>query len=106
MSRLPIRLRVTLAFTAAIALVLAGFGTFVYLRTQDQLDEAIDDSLEVRAADVATLLPDSGRGGSAVPSFQELDPEDSFAQVLRPNGETAFSTSQIEGAALSAEELR
>ncbi|MDQ3728555.1 MAG: ATP-binding protein, partial [Actinomycetota bacterium] len=42
----------------------------------------------------------------AVPSFQELDPEDSFAQVLRPNGETAFSTSQIEGAALSAEELR
>lgn len=105
MRRAPLRLRVTLAFTAAIALVLAIFGLFVYLRTQSQLDEAVDDNLEVRAADLATLVPGPGQGGPTI-GVQELDPEDSFAQILDPGGMAVFSTSQLDQAPLlSAGEL-
>ena len=103
MSRLPIRVRITLAFTAAIALVLGGFGALVYLRTQAQLDEAIDDTLELRTADVATLVP-SGTGGSEL-GLQDLDPEDSFAQILGLDGTIEFTTSQLDDPVLTPAEV-
>lgn len=54
MSRMPIRLRVTLAFTAAMALVLAALGLFVYLRLEAELDASVDrDEPATRAADTA-----------------------------------------------------
>ncbi len=103
MSRLPIRIRITLAFTGAIALVLAGFGAVVYLRTQAQLDEAIDDTLELRTADLATLLPNQADGGDL--GQQDLDPEDSFAQILNLDGAIEFSTSQLDDPVLTAAQL-
>ncbi len=42
MSRVPIRLRVTLAFTAAMALVLVAVGLFVYLRLENELEASVD----------------------------------------------------------------
>lgn len=92
MTGLPIRLRVTLAFTAAIALVLAGFGLFLYLRSAEQLDESVDDTLELRSADLAALVPNADGFRVAV---QTLDPEDSFAQILAADGEPVFSTAQL-----------
>ena len=53
MSRVPIRVRLTLAFAAAMALVLAAAGLFVYAWVRADLDEAVDDALEARAAAVA-----------------------------------------------------
>ena len=38
MSRLPIRLRLTLAFTLVMALVLAATGLFLYVRLGNELD--------------------------------------------------------------------
>ncbi|HYF25571.1 MAG TPA: ATP-binding protein [Baekduia sp.] len=54
--RLPIRTRVTLAFTAAMALLLAATGTFLYLRLGDELETTVDQGLQSRAADVNGLV--------------------------------------------------
>ena len=43
MSRLPIRLRLTLAFAAATLVVLAGAGALVYLEVRDELGEQVLD---------------------------------------------------------------
>lgn len=104
MTRMPIRLRVTLAFTAAMTLVLASFGAFIFINSANQLDEAIDDNLEVRTADLASVAASDGRGN--VTSLQELDPEDSFAQIVGGDGSVTYSTSQTsDSSVLSRSEL-
>ena len=96
MSRLPIRVRVTIAFAASVALVLAGFGLFLYLRFEDQLDESVDNALELRIADLGALLDEEAAGAEPV-VLETLDPEDGFAQVIAPGGRPILSTSQIAG---------
>jgi heavy metal sensor kinase len=81
-SRLPIRLRLTLVFTLVMALVLAGFGAFVYLRLKSSLDEQLDESLAVRADALASLV----QSGAAPSSSLGPVGEDEFAQVLGPDG--------------------
>jgi two-component system, OmpR family, sensor kinase len=62
MSRLPIRVRLTLAFAIAMAVVLAATGAFVYFRVESALDESIAEALEARLAD-ATALARAGETG-------------------------------------------
>ncbi len=77
MSRLPIRLRLTLAFTVAMALVLGATSFVLYARLGSTLDEAVDDALEARAAELAPLLEQGEL------RLQEADGGDErFAQVL------------------------
>jgi signal transduction histidine kinase len=54
-SRIPIRLRLTLAFTVVMAAVLAGMSYFVYARVGSALLSSIDQSLHSEAGDVARL---------------------------------------------------
>jgi hypothetical protein len=54
--RVPIRLRVTLAFAVAMAIVLAATGFFLYIRLGSALDRTIDQSLRARATDVGALV--------------------------------------------------
>ncbi|HYQ09737.1 MAG TPA: HAMP domain-containing sensor histidine kinase [Gaiellaceae bacterium] len=49
MSRLPIRVRLTLGFAAAMAIVLAAVGLFVYQRVADQLLRSVDQTLVAQA---------------------------------------------------------
>ena len=49
------RIRLTLAFTAVMALVLVAVGLFVYSRVGSDLDAALDTSLRSRADDLAAL---------------------------------------------------
>ncbi|MBA2343043.1 MAG: hypothetical protein H0V85_06270, partial [Thermoleophilaceae bacterium] len=62
LDRLPVRLRVTLAFAGVMALVLAATGAFVYLRLGDELDESLERTLRSRAGDLGALVQRSGRG--------------------------------------------
>src|SRR5262249_46402365 len=62
LSRLSIRLRVTLVFTAVMALVLGSIGLFVYLRFRAELDSTINSGLRSRAADVAALVKEADSG--------------------------------------------
>ena len=59
MSRLPIRLRLTLAFAAATLFVLAVAGTFVYVEVRDELGEQVlapDDRDDVLAGLITTFV--------------------------------------------------
>ncbi len=80
MSRLPIRLRLTLAFALAMAVVLGATGSFLYLRLGATLSRTIDQGLRTRAADVTALVQQSDSGlGEAKPRQGRAD---GFAQVL------------------------
>jgi signal transduction histidine kinase len=104
MRRLSIRLRITLAFAGAMAILLLGLGLFIYLRFENHLDESIDNGLISRAQDVGVLVSRSGgtlKGGANLPG------EDTFAQVLTPDGKVFGATDQglSEGSLLTAEQL-
>jgi hypothetical protein len=62
LARLPIRLRVTLAFTTVMALVLAAVGLFVYLRLGKELDATTDEGLRSRSADLIALVKEADIG--------------------------------------------
>ena len=55
-SRLSIRGGLTAAFVAALALVLALAGLFVYLRTSSELTGVLEDGLDARVADLRTVV--------------------------------------------------
>jgi two-component system OmpR family sensor kinase len=91
MSRIPIRLRVTLAFALVSAIVLAALGYFVYARFDRQLSEQIDQGLRTHGDDISSLVAhrDLGR------SVKLLGREESFAQVLTPDGRIYATTPQL-----------
>ena len=72
-ARIPIRLRLTLAFSLAATLVLAETGLFLYSWLGAALERTIDRAVRARAADVAALVrrSDSAGGGELT---QVLDP--------------------------------
>jgi signal transduction histidine kinase len=90
MNRLPIRIRLTLGFALAMALVLAATGAFLYFRLQSSLDDAISESLEQRSQEVETKL---GRGESI--DDLPVPPDEGFAQVFAPDGRLLDSTSNV-----------
>ena len=61
MGRLPVRVRVTLAFAGVMAVVLAATGLFVYLRLGAELDATIDKGLRARAAVTRVDSPPAAR---------------------------------------------
>src|SRR4051795_11010239 len=63
-ARLPIRARLTIAFIAVMAIVLATAGAVLYGQFSHDLDSDIDGSLRAQAIDVAALV--AGRGPQAV----------------------------------------
>jgi signal transduction histidine kinase len=93
MSRVPLRLRLTLAFAVAMAVVLATAGWFVYVRVADDLAGALDQELRQRAQDVSALVAQDGslsRGGTALVEHGE-----SFAQLVSSDGRVLDSTPPI-----------
>ncbi|MEO8290606.1 MAG: ATP-binding protein [Gaiellaceae bacterium] len=88
LARLPIRLRLTLAFAVAMTVVLAALGLVLYLRMDSALDAATDRSLRARADDVVALVGDSGQG--------HLDRQ-GIAQVLDARGAIVDSTPDVAG---------
>ncbi|HEY1237472.1 MAG TPA: ATP-binding protein [Solirubrobacterales bacterium] len=91
MRRIPIRVRVTLAFALVSAVVLAALGWFVYSRFDSELSEQIDQSLRTHGDDVASLVAN----GDLARNSKLLGREESFAQVLTPDGRVYASTPQL-----------
>ena len=86
MRSLPITIRLTLVFTAVMAVVLTATGLFLYLRLGDELDRAVASGLRSRADDVATLARES-HGGPAPPAPGRLtDTDESIAQIVDASG--------------------
>jgi two-component system, OmpR family, sensor kinase len=91
MNRVPIRLRVALAFALAMAVLLAALGYFTYARFAGDLDDQIDQGLRTHGDDVASLIA----GGNLTEDSNLLGREESFAQVLTPDGRIWATTPQL-----------
>jgi two-component system, OmpR family, sensor kinase len=91
MSRFPIRLRLTLAFALAMAIVLAATGAFLYFRLGASLDEAIDEGLETRARELAPLVQRSTAGLEASAAADD----ERFVQVLAEDGQATVAWPQV-----------
>jgi two-component system, OmpR family, sensor kinase len=93
MSRLPIRTRLTLVFTMAMAVVLAAMGIFVYSLVASDLSAALDRELRSRAQDLSALVERNGsleRTGSPF-----IEHGETFAELLTPDGRVLDATPTI-----------
>ncbi|MGZ4333425.1 MAG: ATP-binding protein [Gaiellaceae bacterium] len=81
MSRIPIRLRLTLPFAVAVAAVLAAMGVFIYLRVGGELISSVDSNLRAQVAEVKV-------NAEAARTLVDTDATDgpTVAQVLTPDG--------------------
>ena len=97
MSRLPIRVRLALAFAVVMAVVFAAVGAILYVRLGDALDERIADTLETRTLALAATFDVTSPGVSG---------EEGLAQVLESNGSVvAGHRASAEQALLSSAQL-
>ena len=88
--RLPLRIRLTLVFSLAMALVLAGVGWFAYSRVAGDLTGALDQQLRGRAQDLSALVR---HGGSLrATDGQLVESGESFAQVVTAEGRVVDAT--------------
>jgi signal transduction histidine kinase len=100
----PVRIRLTLAFTAVMAVVLVAVGLFVYSRVGSDLDAALDNSLRSRADDIAALAG----GGRLSASEQDrlVESDESLAQVIGSGGRVVYSSAGLRsGPVLGKDEL-
>jgi two-component system, OmpR family, sensor kinase len=93
MSRIPIRIRLTLFFAVAMAVVLAAVGLFVYTSVASDLDRAFDKDLRSRSQALAALVQ---RGGSV----RATGTADTFAELVTPRGRVVDATPQLRGEVL------
>ena len=104
--RLPIRLRVSLAFALVLAAVLAGTGAFLDLRFAAEMNHAIDQSLRARAGDVIALVGQADSGLRQAGALGLNTRARDFAQVLDTSGKIVDSSAQTRRqAVLSPSEL-
>jgi two-component system, OmpR family, sensor kinase len=92
-SRIPIRLRLTLVFAAAMAVVLTAMGIFVYSLVASDSSAALDRELRSRAQDLSALVERNGsleRTGSPFVEHGEA-----FAELLAPDGRVLDATPTI-----------
>jgi two-component system, OmpR family, sensor kinase len=99
-ARVPLRIKLTLAFTGVMGLLLAAAGVALSLLVARNLDRAIDAGLAARAGDAAALVAGAVRAGRLQESGE------TYAQVLGRNG-TVLDTTPRAGRRplLSAAEL-
>jgi two-component system OmpR family sensor kinase len=86
MSRLTIRLRLTLAFAVAMAAVLAGVGLLVYHRIGNELLASVDQTLRAQAAEA---VGHAGQESHLVD--QDTAGGTTLAQLLGPDGRPTLS---------------
>ena len=98
MSRLPIRVRLTAAFAAAMLIVLAGTAAFVYVRLRSDLNETVTSALKQRAGAVAASH-DAAAGATG-------EPRENFAQLVGPGGRLLGSAGGPRRRVLTPKELR
>ena len=83
MARLPLRFKLTLAFTGVMAVLLTGAGIALSVLVAQNLDNTIDDGLAARAGDAAAAV------GGRTRERRLATTGEPFAQVLDPDGTRA-----------------
>jgi two-component system OmpR family sensor kinase len=85
MRRIPLRLKLTFAFTGVMAVLLAAAGIALSLLVAENLDSTIDDGLAARARDAAAVVRSDG-------SNRLERTGETFAQVLDRDGRVSEFT--------------
>jgi signal transduction histidine kinase len=104
LNALPLRVRLTLAYTAAMAVVLTLVGGFLYLHTSAGIYGGIDDALELRAHDIAA----TARSGDPAALLRAGPPPGqigNYAQVVDAGGRIVAATPSAPRPLLRAGEL-
>jgi two-component system OmpR family sensor kinase len=96
--------RLTAAFALALVLVLAGAAAFVYVRLRADLDEGVDATLQARAH-AGAVLQSGPRAAGARDAVLD-DPEESFVQILTPDGRLVAQAGRARVVALRPTEIR
>jgi two-component system OmpR family sensor kinase len=100
--RLPIRLRLTIAFAGVLTVVLGASGVVLYTEFDRDLDEVIDRDLNARAADMAALVSEGRDPREALAASGER-----LAQIYGAGGRLLDSTAAFAGRrALTARQVR
>jgi two-component system OmpR family sensor kinase len=86
MARLPIRVRVTLAFAAVMAVLLAATGGFLYLRLGSELDATMERGLRSRATDLTALVHQADSGLAEAGRSPLTEQGENLAQILDRSG--------------------
>jgi signal transduction histidine kinase len=101
-----LRFKLTLAFALAMALLLAGLGTFIYANFEKSLDQSLNQGLRSRASDVRALVNQADTGLADAGGARLNRTGTGFAQVLTPNGSVLDQTPGVpRRTALSAREI-
>ena len=105
MSRLPIRWKLTLAFALGLAVVLTAVGVFLHAQLSANVDAAIERDLRMRADQLRMLVIRSPI--SAWPtSSGNLEPDETVAQILAPDGRVVAASSHADVRLLTPEQLQ
>jgi signal transduction histidine kinase len=72
---MPLRIKLTLAFTGVMAVLLTGAGIALSVLVAANLDSTIDDGLAARAGDAAAVVKDGRLAATGEPFAQVLDPQ-------------------------------
>ena len=94
-----LRTRLTLVSAGLMAVVLAGVGTFLFLRLQADLQAAVDVGLRARAESLA------GGGVLDATAGGLIEADEAFTQLLGPDGEIVGSSFGLPGPLLSPSEV-
>jgi len=99
--RLPIRLRLTIAFASVMALVLVATGAFVWLRVGASLDRSVNEQLRTRSDDVDSLP----RATGSSPEPHEFAAGEAPAELLSLDGAVLRATPHLGRPLLTRAEL-
>ncbi|MCW3021160.1 MAG: hypothetical protein JWR30_482 [Conexibacter sp.] len=81
-SSLPVRVRVTLAFAAAMSVLLVAAGLLLYVELGRTLNATVDRGLRSRAGDIATLAQQVDSGFAESRRSRLTEQGESFAQLV------------------------
>jgi two-component system, OmpR family, sensor kinase len=106
MSRLPIRWKITLAFALALTAVLTAAGVFLFVQVRADVDEAIAHDLRLRADQLGGLLIQSPISVLAARHTADLEPDETIAHILTPDGRVVAASSHPDVRLLTPEQLQ
>ena len=98
---MPLRLRLTLWYGSALALILIVFSTILYVLTARTLRDAVDQSLEETAAAAVRSLEERGflpliDEDELLSQFPELARIDKFFQIFSPSGTITIRSPNVK----------
>jgi two-component system OmpR family sensor kinase len=98
-NRLSIRVRLTLAFAIAMAVVLGGLGAFLYIRVHSTLQEQLEDNLVLRSETLMEIVLSRGPEVTDA-AIANAEDEEGASQVLGGNGEIVAATKSVRSQSL------